>query len=120
VVLDEACPVIEIRPKQGFYDYRNKYTKGRTEYDCPATLPDELSRRVVSDAMLLYEALQLRDMARIDFRLTPEGSHFLLEANTIPGMTETSLLPMGAASLEIGFEELCERLCLAASSRANG
>ena len=69
--------------------------------------------------MLLYEALQLRDMARIDFRLAPDGSHFLLEANTIPGMTETSLLPMGAASLGIDFEELCERLCLAALGREN-
>lgn len=117
VVLDEACPVIEIRPKQGFYDYTNKYTAGNTEYDCPADLPDEVAARVANDAMKLYRALQLRDMARIDFRYDPDHGHFLLEANTIPGMTATSLLPKGAAALGIGFADLCESLCRAALDR---
>jgi D-alanine-D-alanine ligase len=118
VILDEACPVIEIRPKDGFYDYTNKYTKGRTEYDCPASLPKPIADRVTADALRVFAALQLRDMARIDFRLDSDGRHFLLEANTIPGMTDTSLLPMGAASLGIGFEELCQSLCRAALDRA--
>ncbi len=117
VVLDEACPVIEIRPREGFYDYRNKYTAGCTEYDCPADLPADQAAQVASDAMRLYRALQLRDLARIDFRLDPERGHFLLEANTIPGMTATSLLPKGAAALGMDFPTLCERLCRAAFDR---
>lgn len=117
IVFDQACPVIEIRPREGFYDYSNKYTAGRTEYDCPADLPPERSRAVADDALRLARALRLRDMARIDFRLDPDRGHFLLEANTIPGMTATSLLPKGAAGLGIGFAELCERLCRAALTR---
>jgi D-alanine-D-alanine ligase len=117
IILDEACPVIEIRPREGFYDYRNKYTAGCTEYDCPADLPADQAARVASDALRLYRALQLRDLARIDFRLDPERGHFLLEANTIPGMTATSLLPMGAAALGMDFPTLCERLCRAAFDR---
>jgi len=117
VILDEACPVIEIRPREGFYDYRNKYTAGRTEYDCPADLPEEQAAQVASDALRLYRSLELRDLARIDFRLDPERGHFLLEANTIPGMTATSLLPMGAAALGMDFPTLCERLCRAAFDR---
>jgi D-alanine-D-alanine ligase len=117
VVLDQACPVVEIRPKEGFYDYRNKYTAGRTEYDCPADLPDEVAARVQEDALRLYRTLHLRDMARIDFRYDPDRGHFLLEANTIPGMTATSLLPMGAKALGMDFGDLCERLCRAAHDR---
>jgi D-alanine-D-alanine ligase len=117
IILDEACPVIEIRPREGFYDYRNKYTAGCTEYDCPAGLPADQAAQVASDALRLYRALQLRDLARIDFRLDPERGHFLLEANTIPGMTATSLLPMGAAALGMDFPTLCERLCRAAFDR---
>jgi D-alanine-D-alanine ligase len=117
IVLDEACPVVEIRPREGFYDYTNKYTAGRTEYDCPADLPEDLAGQVASDALRLYRALHLRDMARIDFRLDPARGHFLLEANTIPGMTATSLLPMGAKALGMDFADLCERLCGAAHER---
>ena len=67
--------------------------------------------------MRLYRALHLRDMARIDFRYDPSGEHFLLEANTIPGMTATSLLPMGAKALGMGFGEMCETLCAVALER---
>ena len=72
---------------------------------------------MASDALRLYHALHLRDMARIDFRYDPERGHFLLEANTIPGMTATSLLPMGAQALGMDFANLCERLCQTARDR---
>ena len=78
---------------------------------------DQIWLTVASDALRLYRALQLRDLARIDFRLDPERGHFLLEANTIPGLTATSLLPMGAAALGMDFPTLCERLCRAAFDR---
>jgi D-alanine-D-alanine ligase len=117
VVLEETCPVVEIRPKDGFYDFENKYTAGRTEYDCPADLPEVIADRVAADALRIYRALGLRDMARIDFRYEAAEGHFLLEANTIPGMTATSLLPMGAKALGMDFPDLCERLCAAAYQR---
>ena len=117
VLWNAATPVIEIRPREGFYDYTNKYTAGRTEYDCPATLDPETAASVASHALTLYRALHLRDMARVDFRLREDGAPFLLEVNTIPGMTATSLLPMGASAIGIDFEELCERLCRVAHER---
>lgn len=114
---DEAYAVIEIRPRAGFYDYANKYTAGNTEYDCPADLPDTEAEAVAAHALHLYRALHLRDMARIDFRVDPERGPFLLEVNTIPGMTGTSLLPMGAAHAGIDFDALCDRLCRGAVAR---
>ncbi len=114
---DETCPVIEIRPREGFYDYRNKYTPGRTAYDCPADLPAAEALAIADHAQRLYRALHLRDMARVDFRWHPQEGPFLLEANTIPGMTATSLLPMGAAARGIDFVTLCDRLCRVAYER---
>lgn len=113
----EAYPVIEIRPREGFYDYSNKYTAGRTEYDCPADLDPAIGAEVSLHARRLHEALHLRDMARIDFRLHPREGLFLLEANTIPGMTATSLLPMGARARGIDFVAMCDRLCRVAHER---
>lgn len=115
---EQALSVIEIRPKQGFYDYRNKYTPGCTEYDCPADIPADVAHSVARHGELLYRAMRLRDMARLDFRLDSGGTAHFLEANTIPGMTGTSLLPMGASERGIDFPALCERLCLAAWDRA--
>jgi D-alanine-D-alanine ligase len=117
ILWDAVTPVIEIRPHDGFYDYTNKYTKGRTSYDCPADLPPVVADAVAGHALTLYRALHLRDMARIDFRLDPQMRPFLLEVNTIPGMTGTSLLPMGAAATGIDFVELCDRLCRVAHER---
>lgn len=113
----EAYAVIEIRPHAGFYDYSNKYTAGNTEYDCPADLPAADAEALAAHALRLYGALHLRDMARIDFRLDPDRGPFLLEVNTIPGMTGTSLLPMGAAHAGIDFDALCDRLCRGAVAR---
>lgn len=114
---DEAYAVIEIRPRQGFYDYANKYTAGNTAYDCPADLPSDEAAALASHALRLYRALHLRDMARIDFRFDPARGPFLLEVNTIPGMTGTSLLPMGAKQAGIDFDALCDRLCRGAVAR---
>ena len=117
VLWDTPTPVIEIRPHAGFYDYANKYTRGRTSYDCPAALESAVADAVAAHALSLYRALHLRDMARIDFRLDASDRPFLLEANTIPGMTGTSLLPMGAAATGVDFGELCDRLCRVAHER---
>jgi D-alanine-D-alanine ligase len=118
VVEGECMPLIEIRPKDGFYDYRNKYTEGCTEYDCPAQVETEVAAQMSAAAGRIFDALRLRDMARLDFRLDERGKAFFLEANTIPGMTGTSLLPMGAAAVGMDFGSLCERLCEAAVRRA--
>ncbi len=117
VVEGEVLPLIEIRPQEGFYDYRHKYTEGCTEYDCPAGVTEEERAAMVEAARRLWSGLRLRDMGRLDFRLDEEGRDFFLEANTIPGMTGTSLLPMGAAAVGLDFGTLCERLCEAALRR---
>ena len=112
-----AFPIVEIRPKQGFYDYTNKYTQGASEYHCPADLSAEVAARVADAGNRLAVALRLRDMARIDVRLSDEGTPYVLEANTIPGMTAVSLLPMGAKAKGIDFPTMCDRLVRAAADR---
>ncbi len=106
---DRPLPPIEIRPKKGIYDYESKYTPGMTEYLCPAPLDREEVARVQTYALRAFEALKLRGYARVDFILA-EGRLFCLEANTLPGMTATSLLPKAAAAVGIDFPELCESL----------
>lgn len=117
ILWGEATPAVEIRPREGFYDYANKYTAGRTEYLCPAPLDEDLAAQLEDWALRTYHGLQLRDMARVDFRLGEDGALYLLEANTIPGMTGTSLLPMGAKATGMGFDELCDRLVRGAAHR---
>lgn len=118
VVLGQAMAEVEMRPKQGFYDYQNKYTAGRTEYDCPAQLPTSIHQSLARHGLAVFQALRMRDMARIDFRLDPSGGLWCLEANAIPGMTATSLLPMGARAKGIEFPQMCDLLCRAALDRA--
>jgi len=103
----QALPVIEVRPKNGWYDYQNKYTKGATEYLVPAPIPDELRARVQEEALKAHRLLGCRDMSRSDFRIDPANEIYILEVNTIPGMTETSLLPKAAAEAGITFPHLC-------------
>lgn len=117
ILEDRTLPVVEIEPKTGFYDYRRKYTKGETNYTVPADLPDEVSRELQDWALRAYRSLGCRDMARVDFRLDPQGRGVCLEVNTIPGMTETSLLPMAAGAVGIGFDDLVEILCSRAAAR---
>lgn len=106
----KALPVIEIAPKQGFYDYRNKYQAGSTVETCPAELSAEKALEMQQIAERVFTALRLKNYARMDFMMSEEGEIFCLEANTLPGMTPTSLLPQEAAAVGISFEELCEKI----------
>ncbi|MDO4619059.1 MAG: D-alanine--D-alanine ligase [Lachnospiraceae bacterium] len=110
VIDGEALPVIEIEPKTGFYDYKNKYTAGATIETCPANLTGEQARRMKQFAERAYRALFLEAYGRIDFMMDASGAMYCLESNTLPGMTPTSLMPQEAASLGINYEKLCEKL----------
>ena len=111
VIDGKALPVIEIAPLQGFYDYKNKYQPGSTIETCPAELSDELTRQLQDYAEQVFEVLKLTSYARIDFMMdSAEQSFYCLEANTLPGMTPTSLLPQEAAAIGMTFEDLCEEL----------
>ncbi|MBE5871933.1 MAG: D-alanine--D-alanine ligase [Lachnospiraceae bacterium] len=110
VIDGKALPVIEIAPIQGFYDYKNKYQAGSTVETCPADIPQELSTQMQKYAEAAFEALHLSSYARMDFMMRENGEMFCLEANTLPGMTPTSLLPQEAAAIGMDFNRLCEKL----------
>ena len=110
VVGDRALAVVEIRPHEGFYDYAHKYTKGASEYFCPAPLDEATTRRVQETALAAHRALGLEVYSRVDILLRADGEPFVLETNTIPGMTETSLLPKAAAAVGLDFLALCEEI----------
>jgi D-alanine-D-alanine ligase len=107
IVGKKVLPVIEICAPGGHYDYHAKYTRGATEYICPAEIDEETARRCQQIAWRTFCALGARGLGRVDLRLSSEGDPFVLELNTIPGFTETSLLPKAARAVGIGFEELC-------------
>jgi len=102
-----ALPIVEVAPKSGVYDYGSKYTAGATEYFCPARLPAETLRHCMQQAEKAVAAAGCSGAPRIDMIVADGGEPFILEINTIPGMTETSLLPKSAAAAGIGFAELC-------------
>ncbi|HEU4631356.1 MAG TPA: D-alanine--D-alanine ligase [Gemmatimonadaceae bacterium] len=106
----EALPVGEIIPRKEIYDYECKYTPGMAAEEFPARLDPAVAAELQAQAQRAFQALKLRGCARIDFRFTPEGEGFCLEANTLPGMTETSLIPQAAAAAGLSFGDLCERL----------
>lgn len=110
----KALPVIEIVPKEGFYDYRNKYQAGLTEEICPAGLSADETEAVQNLALAVHAELRLGSYSRIDFILDGSGNFTCLEANTLPGMTPTSLLPQEALAAGISYGELCDRLVKAA------
>ena len=110
-ILDGSpLPVVEVRPKSGSYDYANKYTAGRTEYFCPADFEAAVTAQIQQAALAAFHAVGARDYARVDVMVQPDGSPVVLEVNTLPGMTETSLLPKAAAAAGIPFPQLCERM----------
>jgi D-alanine-D-alanine ligase len=105
-----ALPVGEIIPKHEIYDYECKYTAGMAVEEFPAKIPPEAAAFVQQQALAAFKSLKLRGYARIDFRMTGNGEFYCLEANTLPGMTELSLIPQGAAAMGISFPQLCERI----------
>ncbi len=109
-ILGEApLPLVEVRPKQGVLDYQNKYTPGATEYFCPADFEPAIADRAQQAALGAFRAIGGRDYARVDI-IVRDGEPVVLEVNTLPGMTETSLLPKAAAAAGIGYAELCQRM----------
>lgn len=114
---DRALPVVELKPGNAFYDYQAKYTKGKTDYLVPAPIPTGLARRLQNLGLRVHKALGLRDLSRVDIMVDGRGRPFVLEANTIPGFTEFSLLPKAARADGIGFEDLCCRLLAYACRR---
>ncbi len=105
-----ALPVVEIRPHSGRYDYASKYTKGATDYIVPAQLTPSETEAVQAAGIRAFKALGCGGVARVDLILGKDGVPYVLEVNTVPGMTATSLVPKAAAAAGISFEELCERL----------
>lgn len=110
IINQRALPIIEIAPIEGFYDYKNKYVPGMTKDTCPAELPDEVSDRMKGYAELAAKAVELEAYGRVDFLLDKEGHIYCLEINTLPGMTDTSLVPQEAAAEGMGYDALCEEL----------
>ena len=111
IVGDTALPPIEIIPKEGFYDYKNKYQEGMTVEICPAELDERLTKKMQDSAKAVFKALDLEVYGRIDFILQ-EGTEdfYCLEANSLPGMTSMSLLPQEAAAVGIEYDDLCQKI----------
>lgn len=114
VLGERALPVVEIRPKHEIYDYECKYTKGMSEYLVPAPLSEAQARELQDLALRAHRVLKLRGYSRIDFRMDAHGRVYCLEANSLPGLTQTSLLPKAAAAAGISFPELCDQIVRAA------
>jgi len=110
-VLDRTpLPVLEIVPKSGLYDYKSKYTSGMSEYIVPAKIPDDVSRLAQEQALLAFLSLGCEGYARVDFRMNDNNEIYCLEVNTLPGMTQLSLVPKAAKAAGITFEELINRI----------
>lgn len=110
VLCGDALPVLEIVPKSGFYDYASKYTKGATDYICPARIDAQTAATVQDWSKKVFNVLECRGVARADFMISREGQPYFLEINTIPGMTETSLVPKAAAQMGLNYGDVCEQV----------
>ncbi len=108
VIEGKALPIVEIDPKIGFYDYKNKYQAGSTVETCPANVSAEVTAKIQEEAVKAYNALGIKTYARMDFIMNDSGEVYCLEANTLPGMTPTSLIPQEAAAAGKTYEQLCE------------
>jgi len=110
VLNDQALPLVEIVPAEGFYDFRTKTTRGMAEYVVPARLSPSLTETVRAIALKAHKVTGCCFVSRVDLRIDPAGHPFVLEVNTIPGMTETSLLPRAAKEAGIGYDHLVEMI----------
>jgi len=110
ILTGKALPSIEIIPKTGFYDYANKYQAGAAEEITPAPIPPEWETRVRAATETVFRVIGLSVYSRADFIVTPDGTPYFLEINTLPGMTPTSLVPQEAAAVGMSYEELCEKI----------
>jgi D-alanine-D-alanine ligase len=110
ILAGQPLPIVEVRPKTGSYDYKNKYTAGCTEYFCPADFDPAMTKRIQSAALGAFQAVGGRDYARVDVMVRASGEPVVLEVNTLPGMTETSLLPKAAAAAGLDYAQLCQRM----------
>ena len=118
-ILDDApLPVVEVRPRSGAYDYQSKYTAGATEYFCPAEFDAATTARIQAAGLAAFRAIGGRDYARVDVMVRPDGVPSVLEVNTLPGMTETSLFPKAAAAAGLDYPALCQRMIELALRRA--
>ena len=110
-IFDErTLPVLEIIPKKGFYDYEAKYGEGKSDYVVPAEIPEQLAKKMQSDALAAHRALGCSVYSRVDFRLSPENEYYCLEVNNLPGMTSHSLVPMMAKAVGVSFNELIDAI----------
>ena len=118
VLGERALAVGEIIPRHALFDYECKYTPGMSREVFPAELPEEMTRAIQAQALAAHRVLKLRDFSRVDFKLAGDGTPCCLEANTLPGLTRTSLLPQSAAAVGVTFGDLCETICQRALRRA--
>lgn len=107
---NKPLPIVEIIPRHSLYDYECKYTEGMSKYIVPAELPLSLTRKIQKDAIKIYHALNCKHYARVDFRLNENNEHYFLEVNTLPGLTNTSLLPKAAKKAGLSFPKLIETI----------
>jgi D-alanine-D-alanine ligase len=119
VVNDRPLPAVEIEAPNGFYDYTAKYTPGASVYKAPAPIPQRTAKLLQSLALEVHQRLGCQGATRVDFRMDPHGRPFVLEINTVPGMTETSLLPMAARAAKLSYESLVEAILQSAIERAD-
>jgi len=117
ILNDRPLPIVEIIPKSGFYDFASKYTPGASHYQAPAKLSNRLTKQLQALALAVHRRLGCRGVTRVDFRLDKRGRPFILELNTVPGMTETSLLPMAAKAARLSYEDMVEAILTSALQR---
>jgi D-alanine-D-alanine ligase len=110
ILAGQALPVAEVRVKNGHFDYNNKYTPGAAQHFCPADFPPDVTARIQAAALGAFHAVGGRDYARVDVMVRANGDPVVLEVNTLPGMTDLSILPEAAAAAGLGYAQLCQRI----------
>jgi D-alanine-D-alanine ligase len=120
IIKDETLPVVRIEPAVGLYDYKAKYESQQTQYFCPSGYHEDLEQAIKHDAMIAHQTLKLKGWARIDFMVVEKDNRWFLEANTTPGMTQTSLVPKAAKAMGWSFDELVMQILSTAFEKTQG